>query len=698
MSKVFLFFILISFALCGDIKTTCEDDSTGNCIKDAKEASLPLQYNDLFMNQPKYNKSDKMFNSTDYFDFEVGEKIFDLLDEFRILPFPKRRFIGRSQGNFLHFMHLAYTKKLPIYFTIDQMIYPYIENTNYFNMDYIEDNLRYLLKQFLTNIVKYGIKEKVDKDLIKYFAIGLSMIDDDYNVYEKEKFLSIKNEILTIKENSTFMLNMTLFNRTKTINKYSFVPVTSMWKLSDELRSVSNCFRWFQSILFSFDDEIDTIASIGEIIFKSSEANTYKHLKSISKFLFNEEEPTLNPLEVYENIDSIKKNKTKITKEGLLSFSMNFTFNNKEAEELFKKDRESKTSLFSYYFALENWVNYQMLSPPKGRLFPSLFEFVDIAHRGTLMRNLTYDRYMGKNNTRLYRYRDGINMSKEYNDTIEIVYDSYKKETEKWESTYENGFHYLLWLAGDKDTNKNEKSDNAYKTKMFNSLMGAYIHFKHDIPLIEQLANVKPSLNEYSGEIIDVMFESDIPFYEELKKQCLSYKKILNDSITYTLTTYAPSNKTSFTSLTTELSELIDPMLTAIDKIIRGIKTQYGYMDTILSEKELKEIFYYDKSSKSYKGWYADLFKGRTEQKLFEFDIYASNFYSGRPIEKVKFQGAVVYAAMNYLEMGIVVKEDKRTMTNKVMTYAGYSGNEYPHGWSDNINLEGLRKMIINRK
>ena len=53
---------------------------------------------------------------------------------------------------------------------------------------------------------------------------------------------------------------------------------------------------------------------------------------------------------------------------------------------------------------------------------------------------------------------------------------------------------------------------------------------------------------------------------------------------------------------------------------------------------------------------------------------------------------------MNYLEMGIVVKEDKRTMTNKVMTYAGYSGNEYPHGWSDNINLEGLRKMIINRK
>ena len=72
MSKIFLCFILISFALCGDIKTTCEDDSTGNCGKNAKEASLPLQYNDLFMNQPKYNKSDKIFNSTDYFDFEVG--------------------------------------------------------------------------------------------------------------------------------------------------------------------------------------------------------------------------------------------------------------------------------------------------------------------------------------------------------------------------------------------------------------------------------------------------------------------------------------------------------------------------------------------------------------------------------------------------------------------------------------------------
>ena len=36
MSKIFLFLLLISYTLCDDIKTTCEDDSTGNCIKGDK--------------------------------------------------------------------------------------------------------------------------------------------------------------------------------------------------------------------------------------------------------------------------------------------------------------------------------------------------------------------------------------------------------------------------------------------------------------------------------------------------------------------------------------------------------------------------------------------------------------------------------------------------------------------------------------
>ena len=713
MRSIFLLVIILVFVNSEDpVKMSCnEKDSTGQCIENHNDQqSFPFQYENLFINQPKYNASSPLFNSTDYFDFEVGDKVFPILDEYKIIPFPKGRFIGRSQGNFLHFMHLAYTKKLPIYFTIDQLLYPFIENTNFFNMDFIEIGFKALMYHFLENIINYGVENKVNNDLVLYFGVGLSMIDDNYTLFEKEKCNEIKNEILNLDNNNSFTFNISMFGQNKTINKYSFVPITSLWKMSPELKQISDCLRWFQSILFNFENETKTIYSIGEIISKSNSSDTYIQIKEMTKYLFNEEQTTLNPLEIYnllskENIDinsnpyNFLKNKTKNIN-GLLSFSLNYTFSSKEAEELFIQERESITSLISYSFSLENWINYRLISGPKGRLFPSLFEFVDIAHRGTIMRNFTFDRYKGKNNTgKLYRFRDGVDMSIEFNETKDLIYSSYENESSKWEKTYENGFHYLLWLSGSREETSNiTRSKKAFLTKKFNTLMGSYIHFKHDILLLEQFANVTPSKNEYDGEIVDIMFESNIPFYQQLKKNTEIYREKMKQFNIFTKEKVANVNKTLLDELNGELDELTEPILSACDKIIKGINKQYGYFENVLSEEELKSIFYYDKEKKEYKGWYADLFKGRSEGKLFEFDIYTSNFYSGRPIEKIKFPGAVVYAAMNYIEMGIVAKEDINTRTKKVMVFAGYSGNEYPHGWSDKINLDGLRKLIINRK
>ena len=48
-----------------------------------------------------------------------------------MVPYPRERFIGKQQGNFLHFVHLVYEKHLPLYFSVDQILYSYIETTNY---------------------------------------------------------------------------------------------------------------------------------------------------------------------------------------------------------------------------------------------------------------------------------------------------------------------------------------------------------------------------------------------------------------------------------------------------------------------------------------------------------------------------------------------------------------------------------------
>ena len=67
-----------------------------------------------------------------------------------MIPYPHERFIGKQQGNFLHFMHLCYQKQLPLYFSPDQIIYPYIETTKELQKEILEKGLYRILHQFLT--------------------------------------------------------------------------------------------------------------------------------------------------------------------------------------------------------------------------------------------------------------------------------------------------------------------------------------------------------------------------------------------------------------------------------------------------------------------------------------------------------------------------------------------------------------------
>ena len=64
-----------------------------------------------------------------YFDFRINKKIAKYVDKYGMVPYPRERFIGKQQGNFLHFVHLVYEKHLPLYFSVDQILYPYIETT-----------------------------------------------------------------------------------------------------------------------------------------------------------------------------------------------------------------------------------------------------------------------------------------------------------------------------------------------------------------------------------------------------------------------------------------------------------------------------------------------------------------------------------------------------------------------------------------
>ena len=48
----------------------------------------------------------------------------------------------------------------------------------------------------------------------------------------------------------------------------------------------------------------------------------------------------------------------------------------------------------------------------------------------------------------MIKFRDGINMEKEFNETKEIIDKSLINEYNKWENSYENSFNYLLNIIG----------------------------------------------------------------------------------------------------------------------------------------------------------------------------------------------------------------------------------------------------------
>ena len=129
----------------------------------SKKEKKTFIYSDSFMNQPSFDNDASIEELSTFFDFKLDKKLLQCLEKNNFALYPKNRFIGKQQGNFLHFVHLVFSKKLPLFFSIDQILYPYIEITKELQRLVIEKGLYNILHQFLTNIIEYGKKEKYEQ-------------------------------------------------------------------------------------------------------------------------------------------------------------------------------------------------------------------------------------------------------------------------------------------------------------------------------------------------------------------------------------------------------------------------------------------------------------------------------------------------------------------------------------------------------
>ena len=696
-------FILILFVL--PISKSNNNEENEKTCEETEE--YKIQYDDYFI---KEEQSLKEFN------FILNVRIIDYIKENNIITYPKHLFRGNLQGNYLHFIYLAYNKKLPIYFTLDQIIYPYIEITKDIIQNIFERGIYQIFYDFLKNIIeKIKRKPNYDEDLLTYFEIGFKLLNPQYKEENNSKNIdNIIQNILNAENNNNNSdinnyYNFTLFGYERNINKMNFVKINPLFNSNIKSKRLFHCISFFQNFVFNIRYEIYNIYLIGKIIDESNQKENFKKLKSFFKYIFNEEENLMNPLEIYEYINDKfpDKNKTKeainfnlyykikdnIIKNRTFSFMSDFKFDNEREEIEFNNQLISKISLFSYSYNVKDWINYKLLNINKMRLFPSLFEYITLVHNSNKMKNLIMNRYNYGNNktdikqSKMLKFRDGVNMENEFNEAKEKIDKSMIYEKEKWEHSYKNSFNYLLNIIG--SSNQIYENNPWEESKIFNTLIGSYIHFDKDFLLYSQLTLIEDGEN---GKLIDVYFEENIPFYEELKKITLIFKKYSIDIIN------TIKNESIKEELEKYTENKLNKLFIAYENILKGIKYQN---DNYKEEERIKiidKLFYYNKENKKYEGWYVDLYKINNDTEIdYNLNIYVNNYYVSNPIKELNFDGSIIFGAMNYPQYGVIAIKDKINKIKKLYIFSFYSGNEYPHSLTDEIDFNSLKRLIIKR-
>lgn len=696
--KIYLINILIFFFLFKD--NLCEKEET--CEQNEND-EYKIIYDDYFLNTEK---------DID-FDFKLNEKVIDYIKKNTMITYPKKLFRGSPQGNFLHFIHLIYNKKLPLYFSFDQILYPYIELTQEITQNILDKGIYDIFYNFLKKILDYINKNKnIDDDLLIYFSIGFKLLDPNYKNEKDEIVSNIINNILNKdKLNISNYYNFTLFGYERNINKINFIKINPLFGSNINSQRLFHCITFFQNFIFNIRNELYIIYKIGELINNTGQKNIFEEIKKYFKYIFNEEENIKNPLEIYEYINENfpHRNKTKddinfnlyykikddIIKNRTFDFMSKFEFGNERDEIEFNNQIRSKISLFSYSYNIKDWINYKLLDINKRRLYPSFYEYITLVHNGNKMKKIIFNRYnytKNKNKTKEYnmlKFRDGIDMEKEFNEIKDSLNHSMINDRDIWENSYENSFNYLLNIIGHSNDNNENINNSWIESKIYNTLIGSYIHFKKDILIFEQGTIIQEGDN---GALIDVFFEDNTEFYQELNKITLIFKNYSMNII----------NQIQNQTLKSELEKItlikLNRLFTSYENILNIIK----YKNDINKEKERKNLinkfFYYNKEKKAYEGWYVDLYKIKNDTEInYYLNIYAYNYHVSQPIKELKFNGAIVFGAMNYPEFGVIGIKDKINKTMKLYITSFYSGNEYPHALTDEIDFKSLKRLIVNR-
>lgn len=384
-----------------------------------------LQYQELFQRPGERRKYITSFtfksNYTEFYDFNIDDEELDSIKKARITLYPPKRFQLNFQGNFLHFYKVAYEKGLPVYFTVDAMLYAVNENVNKLNQIFYEEILFYYLDSFYQNIITYA-NELMDsaegephRYMIShaqmYFAVAAELLGD--GIKEKGSYPSaidsqIKNFLGKIRKYEVAEFYM--FYNKKQIN-CSFLLPSGFFNRSKKLQNIHHSIKWFISTKFIIEKkEINPIWYIGKLIVDSGNLDLYNKIYEALSFIMGQDSLTPSMVEIYnmgldlgftdvfdlsdEQAETLIKKALEKKKDINLPFLNDNFFFSKEILNAFRIERELTTSLFTYQFDVEDWVKNKLIiyNPKSMRIMMSSYEIPTAIHHASAYKQILFGR------------------------------------------------------------------------------------------------------------------------------------------------------------------------------------------------------------------------------------------------------------------------------------------------------------------
>lgn len=384
-----------------------------------------LQYQELFQRPGERRKYITSFtfksNFTEFYDFNIDDEELDSIKKARITLYPPKRFHLNHQGNFLHFYKVAYEKGLPVYFTVDAMLYAVNENVNKLNQIFYEEILFNYLNAFYFNVINYAtdLMDSAEGEPHRYmishaqlyFAVAAELLMDGFG--EKRSYppaieSQIKNFLAKIRKYE--LAEFYLFYNKKKIN-CSFLLPSGFFNRSKKLQNIHHSLKWFIGTKFLLDKkEINPIWYIGKLIVDSGNLELYEKIHNALSYIMGQDSLTPSIVEIYnmgldlgykdvfdlsdEQVETLVKKALEKKKEINLPFLNDNFFFSKEILEAFRIEREFSTALFTYQFDVEDWVKNKLIiyNPKSMRIMMSSFEIPTAIHHASAYKEMLFNR------------------------------------------------------------------------------------------------------------------------------------------------------------------------------------------------------------------------------------------------------------------------------------------------------------------